>query len=85
MITTHTPMSKHKDDHALIVRIPLDWHEDLRTRSFKERRPVSELIREALMDHFGYVKPEKDEEGRKGGLLYPFGGTPGTVFADAQR
>lgn len=78
------PMPKRRDDQALSLRIPKEWHEDLRTRAFHERRPIAELIREALKQTFGYTEPEEgvEEEGRKGGVVYRQGGIPAALIAD---
>ncbi|MGV3721361.1 MAG: hypothetical protein ACO1SX_10680 [Actinomycetota bacterium] len=38
--------------HSMTLRIPADWHEELRTKSFQERRDINDLVREALEKHF---------------------------------
>jgi hypothetical protein len=73
-------MSK-QEEQALTLRLPRDWHEDLRRRAFEERRSIAELIREALMAHFGYQEPQP-EEGKKGGVVYAMGGMPAGMLAD---
>lgn len=35
------------------IRIPERWHEVLRERAFKERRPINDLIKDALRDKYG--------------------------------
>lgn len=38
--------------HSMTLRIPADWHEELRTKSFETRRDINDLVREALEQHF---------------------------------
>jgi hypothetical protein len=38
---------------SVLVRVPEGWHETLRQRAFEERRPVAELIREAMKAQLG--------------------------------
>lgn len=40
--------------HLTTIRLPEPWYEDLRRRSFEERRPMVELIKDALREKFGY-------------------------------
>lgn len=42
-----------KDPKAVIIRVPEDWHEFLRTRAFNERSSITELIKEALREKYG--------------------------------
>lgn len=51
--------TQDQDEQAMTVRVPRQWHEVLRRRAFDERRPISELVREALREHFG-LPPEKE-------------------------
>lgn len=79
------PMPKPEDRQALNLYIPREWHEALRERAFKERRHISDLVREALAKTFGYTEPEQPEEGSKGGVRYPLGGMAASALADHQR
>jgi predicted HicB family RNase H-like nuclease len=47
------PAEEPKEDlQAMTVRIPREWHEVLREQSFKQRRPMNDLIRDALREKF---------------------------------
>lgn len=37
-----------KEDKALNMLIPLDWHEWLRDEAYRQRVPIAELVRIAL-------------------------------------
>lgn len=54
----HTDRQDTKpDEQAMTVRIPRTLHDYLRERAFKERRHMSDLIREALEAQFGRREP----------------------------
>lgn len=64
---------------TVILRVPEDWHDFLRDKAHEERTHIAELVRKALEATYGLKPPD---EGKKGGTVYPMGGTPAPRFAD---
>jgi hypothetical protein len=71
------------DEQQLNLFIPRAWHEWLRQRAFDERVPIAELVRQALAATYPELPPREDE-GKKGAVVYPQGGSPATVCCDRQ-
>ena len=79
-------MNKHDRRPDVRINVPLvaELHTALRVQAVSEGVSLQELVERLLCEAKGIPAPDR-QAGKKGGLLYPFGGTAGTVFADAQR
>jgi predicted HicB family RNase H-like nuclease len=51
-----------EEQKAIIVRIPADWHEELRQRAFRDRTSISELARHALETAYPNL-PKREKAG----------------------
>lgn len=43
-----------KQQKAVLLRLPKEWHQDLRSRAFHEETTITDLVKEALREKFGY-------------------------------
>ena len=68
------------------INVPLiaELHAALRVRAFNEGVTLAELVERLLCEANGIAVPNRDQ-GRKGGIVYPSGGTRALVLADGQR
>lgn len=45
--------TEKQDLKPTTIRLPRDWHEELRDRAFRERRHMSDLILDAVGEKYG--------------------------------
>jgi predicted HicB family RNase H-like nuclease len=48
-----TSKAEEEPTQVLTVRIPVRWHDVLREKSFRERKAINKLVREALKEQYG--------------------------------
>lgn len=75
-------MNKERDDKRLNIHVSQPLHKALRMKAAEDDVTIQRLVEKALRQLVGL--PE-DEEGRKGGTVYPSGGVSALRFADGQR
>lgn len=51
------PNPDEKKKQTTTLRLPADWHEELRERAHRERCSIADLIRDALRERFGFKDP----------------------------